>query len=64
MIYYSLLRPIDIGALPRKDFTYYENFEIRTYVDSIGREAWGFVEYSKELTEDEMETYSLMKKED
>lgn len=64
MIYYSLLRPIDIGTLPRKDFTHYENFDIRTYVDSIGREAWGFVEYSKELTEDEMKTYSLMKKED
>lgn len=64
MIYYSLLRPIDIGTLPRKDFTHYENFDIRTYVDSIGREALGFVEYSKELTEDEMETYSLMKKDD
>lgn len=63
MRYYSTLRPIDLGTVP-KNFTSYKNFDTRKYVDSIGHEAWGWVEYDKELTKDEMDAYELMKEDD
>lgn len=62
MRYYLTSRPIDLGTVP-KNFTSYENFDTRKYVDSIGREAWGWVEYDKELTKDEMDAYELVKEE-
>lgn len=62
MRYYSTSRPIYLGTVP-KNFTSYENFDTRKYVDSIGREAWGWVEYDKELTKEDMETYELVKEE-
>lgn len=62
MRYYLTSRPIDLGTVPKK-ITSYENFDTRKYVDSIGREAWGWVEYDKELTKDEMDAYELVKEE-
>lgn len=63
MRYYSTLRPIALGTVPR-NFTSYENFDTRKYVDSISHEAWGWVEYDKELTKEEMEAYELVKEDD
>ena len=46
--YYSVLRPVGIGTCPDNFIEFY-NFQHRTYVDEIGREAWGWVEYAEPL---------------
>lgn len=48
MRYYSTLRPIGLGTCP-DNFVEFENFDFRKHVDSINREAWGWVEYEKPL---------------
>lgn len=48
MRYYSTLRPIGPGTCP-DNFTEFENFDFRKHVDSINREAWGWIEYAEPL---------------
>ena len=57
MRYYSTLRPIGPGTCP-DNFDEFENFDYRTYVDEIGREVWGWVEYAEPL--DCPEKYDLV----
>ena len=57
--YYSLHRPVSIGTAPAAGLVSFENFEGRRFVDEIGREAWGVLEYDRELTEDECFDYEL-----
>lgn len=53
MRYYSTLRPIGPGTCP-DNFTEFENFDFRKHVDSINREAWGWVEYAEPLENPDM----------
>lgn len=46
--YYSILRPVGPGTAPR-GFVSFENFPQRTYIEEIGREAWGYLIYNEEL---------------
>ncbi|MCD8013275.1 MAG: hypothetical protein LUG99_08885 [Lachnospiraceae bacterium] len=60
--YYSTQRPVSLGTFPgghkvREIF----NFDERTYVESIGRRAWGWIEFEDELTEKEARNYELVK---
>ena len=55
--YYSVLRPVGIGTCP-DNFSGFYNYQYRTYVDEIGREAWGWVEYAEPL--DCPEKYDLV----
>lgn len=58
--YFSTMRPVSIGTYPKKGMVRFENFEKRTYVPDIEREAWGYLEYDRELTREEMENYDLV----
>lgn len=58
--YYMLHRPVGIGAQPMNGFVDFENYENRTFIGAIGREAWGEVRYNRELLEEEVKTYEMM----
>lgn len=60
MKYYSTLRPITPGACPNKDGMQVVNFEDRQYIESIGREAWGYVEYTRDIPQEEAAAYELI----
>lgn len=60
MRYYSILRPVSIGTYPKPGMVGFENYDRRQYVPSIGREAWGWLEYDRELTEREQASYDLI----
>lgn len=61
MLYYSTQRPISPGSYPRRDdVVSLHNFDTRTYCDVIGMEAWGYIEYSRSLSEKEMKEYELV----
>ena len=62
MIYYSTQRPITLGTFPNQKgnrIIRIKNFDSRTYVDAIGREAWGQIEYDKPLSRKEADSYEL-----
>lgn len=56
--YYILHRPVGIGTQP-SGFADFANFGYRTYIPEIGREAWGWLKYDRELTEKELRDYEL-----
>jgi hypothetical protein len=60
--YYSTERPVSIGTYPKvKDNkpVNIENFDLKTYVDEIKCEAYGYLEYEKPLTSTQAATYEL-----
>lgn len=57
--YYSTQRPVGIGTYPREGMQSFINYEKRTYVDAIGREAWGELTYNRPLTQQELAEYEL-----
>lgn len=58
-VYYSLRRPVSIGTYPTDGMIQFENYDNRTFIEEIGREAWGKLTYSRELTPQELESYEL-----
>ena len=51
MRYYSIMRPVMPGSYPKKAAAQeIENFDEKTFCEEIGREAWGYIDYSEELT--------------
>lgn len=61
--YYSTQRPVMPGGFPKpQGSTVLEikNFDVRTFCTEIGREAWGYIEYSDPLTEHEAASYELV----
>jgi len=64
MRYYSTLRPISIGCFPHgHEVTEICNFQKREFVEKIGRNAWGFIEFADNLTEKEADQYDLIPEE-
>lgn len=62
--YYSVLRPIVPGSFPKAgSVEKIENFDTKTFCEEIGRDAWGYIEYSEVLTESEMKAYELVSNE-
>lgn len=61
MRYYSTQRPVMPGSFPvagaRK--IHIHNYDRRTYIPEIGREAWGYIEYDPPITEKEARAYEL-----
>lgn len=57
--YYITQRPYDIGCQPQEGLIAVESFDLKTYIDAIGRAAWSRLTYDRELTDDEIETYEL-----
>lgn len=58
--YYMILRPAAPGAQPKEGLVEIENFEKRTYVEAIDREAWAAIKYNRKLSEKEIKSYDLM----
>ena len=60
--YYSTQRPIGPGCIPSSPKPVgIENFDDRRFVESIGRKAWGYVEYEETLYEKTAAEYELEK---
>ena len=58
--YYSTQRPVSIGTFPSgKDVMMIVNFDNRSYVDSIGRMAYGYIVFAEPLSEKEASDYEL-----
>ena len=57
--YYCLYRPPMPGTIPRGTVSI-KDFDERRMVPEISREAWGFVEYERELTKAEIDDYEVM----
>lgn len=61
--YYSVSRPVSIGTYPKpegNEVLEICNFDERRAVPAIGREAWGWVEYSSPLDESLASSYELV----
>lgn len=59
--YYSTQRPIAPRTFLKKEQVIkIENFDKKIFCPEIGREAWGFIEYSVALTEEEASAYELV----
>lgn len=59
--YYSILRPVAPGTFPKRGAVAIVNFDGRQYVDEIGREAWGYVEYDHRLDDQLADDYELVR---
>lgn len=62
MRHYSTQRPVMPGGFPKPQgnkVLEIHNFDTRQYVDEIGREAWGWIEYESSLSQDDMTQYEL-----
>lgn len=59
--YYSILRPIGPGTFPKtQEVLGFHNYDRRTYVPEIEREAWGYIDYKAPLTAQEASAYDLI----
>lgn len=58
--YFCIMRPPTLGAVPKEGLLYVEPFRLRKYVECIGRPAWGYAVYNRELTADEIADYELI----
>lgn len=58
-IYYMTQRPYGIGCQPNEGLIAAETFDLKTYIDAIGRAAWSRLTYNRQLTDDEVESYEL-----
>ncbi len=62
MKYYSTQRPVTPGSFPKPEGNKVldaVNFDDKTYIEELGREAWGYVEYERPLSEEEMQDWEL-----
>lgn len=59
--YYSTMRPVIPSGFPKsQEVLEINNFDSRKYVEEIGREAWGYIEYAESITEQEAAEYELL----
>jgi len=58
--YYSKLRPVSIGTYPVGMAVNYKNYDRRTYIEDAGCEVYGYIDYNRELSEDEIKHYDLV----
>ena len=56
--YYCRMRPPMPGSVPRDGLDRVYSFDTRESVNGV--EAWGFAEYTRELTEKEIADYELV----
>lgn len=57
--YYSTQRPLMPGSCPRAGVQEVVNYDEKKFCEEIGMDAWGFVEYTRELTKQEADDYEL-----
>ena len=58
--YYSTERPLMPGCCPRAGVYEVKNFETKMFCDEVGCEAWGYVDYMRELSPEEAADYELL----
>ena len=58
--YFTILRPVSIGTFPKKGLVDFVNYDKRRYVPEIGHNAWGYLLYDRELSEEEIYSYDFM----
>lgn len=61
MRYYSTQRPIGPGTYPKKGAKKIVNFDRRMPDESFKQMAWGYIEYNRELTKEEVNDYELVR---
>lgn len=59
--YYSKMRPVAPGTFPNAGAVEIHNYDERTYIPECACEAWGYIEYDRELTDAEISAYELVK---
>lgn len=59
MKYYSRMRPVSPGTYPRGGVSEIVNFDYKQLCEEIQTEAWGYIEYDRELSQKEVEDYEL-----
>lgn len=62
--YYSTGRPISMGTFPKpkgNKVVAITNFDSKILVAEIEREAWGYIDYEKPLSEHEAYQYELVR---
>ena len=60
--YYSVLRPVSIGTYPPGHVVEgFCNFEVRTHVPEIGRDAWGYIDFAEPIPDAEAIQYDLVR---
>lgn len=60
MRYYSKLRPVGPGTYPKSGATDIHNYNDKIYVKDAGQQVWGYIEYNRELTPEELRSYELI----
>ena len=60
MRYYSTQRPVSPGSYPTGGVISIVNFDTKRYVSEIGGNAWGYIEYSKDLPKKDVHAYELV----
>lgn len=58
--YYSTARPLMPGCCPRTGVYEVKNFDTKTFCEEVGCEAWGYIDYMRELSPDEAADYELL----
>jgi len=58
--YYSKLRPVSIGTFPVGMAVETHNYDRRQYVEDAGCEVYGYIDYNRVLSEDEVSHYDLV----
>ena len=59
MRYYSLHRPVSVGTYPKDGVVAVYNFDDKQECKNIGLSAWGYIEYDRKLTDEEIKEYEL-----
>ena len=62
MRYYSTQRPLGPGTFPKplsNPILNFANYIDRTFIASIGKEAWGEITYTNPLSDDDIKSYEL-----
>lgn len=60
MKYYSTQRPVMPGSFPKGTIREIKNFDSRIYCEEIGREAWGYIDYSEPIKPEAAKAYELV----
>lgn len=58
--YYSRLRPVSIGTYPAGMVLDTHNYDSKTFVEAAGCEVYGYIDYDRELSKEEIEHYDLV----
>lgn len=59
--YYCPMRPPMLGAIPKSGLVSVHCFDMREFTEAAGREVWGWAEYNRELSENDVYNYELIK---